>query len=116
SVPFCWNCCATSKCSNKTHNTRYFGKAEFLECEPVPGVYKKEGKVVTPDMVERGVYFGKSSYICEEKCWMKLEWMKGRKSRRSVFRGGGVDSSCVYERVSGLDWKRKPIKVPEYKP
>ena len=27
-----------------------------------------QGKVVTPDMVERGVYFGKSSYICEEKC------------------------------------------------
>ncbi|CAE7660729.1 unnamed protein product, partial [Symbiodinium sp. CCMP2456] len=72
--------------------------------------------VVTPDMVASGAYFGKASYICEEKCWVKLEWMKGRKSKGSVFRGGGVDSSCVYEKVDGLDWKRTAVKVPAYKP
>ncbi|CAE7182814.1 unnamed protein product, partial [Symbiodinium pilosum] len=116
-VPFCWNCCASSKCSQKSHRTRYFGKASFLECEPVPGVYKKEGQVVTPEMVQEGAYFGKASYLCEEKCWMTLEWTKGQKSKGSVFRAGGVDGgSCVYESVDGLKWKKEEDKMPEYKP
>ncbi|CAJ1426839.1 unnamed protein product [Effrenium voratum] len=101
SGPWCWNCCDTAKCSDQTHRSRHLGNAKFIDCQPVTGAYRKDGKVVSPGMVQEGLYFGKASYVCEEKCTMTLDW-SGTPTRTtgSVFRGGGVENSrCVYERI-----------------
>ena len=117
SGPWCWNCCDTAKCSDHTHRSRHLGNAKFIDCQPVTGAYRKDGKVVSPGMVQEGLYFGKASYVCEEKCTMTLDW-SGTPTRTtgSVFRGGGVENSrCVYESVSGLKWKEVPPTPPPYK-